>query len=103
MCEHGNQIVVEAPSNIELKYNSPTHNKKTNVSIDECIVSEIKSLWKKGIRTTGCCCGHNGIFPTHVSVISEDITKMMELGYTRQSHEGYFFNLKDASTEYRKG
>lgn len=31
---------------------------KTNILVDECLGDEIESLWNKGIRTAGCCCGH---------------------------------------------
>lgn len=53
------------------------------ICIDTCIVQEIKDLWAKGIRTTGCCCGHN-IHIGFVGVIQEDIPKMLELGYVPQ-------------------
>lgn len=33
------------------------------VSIDECIAPEMLALWREGVRTIGCCCGHNGNAP----------------------------------------
>lgn len=26
--------------------------------LDECIVPAVLALWEKGIKTSGCCCGH---------------------------------------------
>ncbi len=50
------------------------------VSIDPCIVGEITSLWKEGIITYGCCCGHN-INESFVNVDEKNIDKMLEMGY----------------------
>ncbi len=55
-------------------------NNWEGISIDSCLVDEIKELWSKGIRTTGCCCGHNQIAP-YIGVVDEDIPKMKEMGY----------------------
>ena len=72
------------------------------VSVDKCIVDEIKDLWSKGIKTTGCCCGHNTI-DGYVGVVDEDIPKMKQLGYRvqfnphRPNYEDTFYlktNLK---------
>jgi len=27
-------------------------------AIDACIVPTVQALWAKGVKTTGCCCGH---------------------------------------------
>ena len=53
---------------------------KDSVTMDACISYEVHSLWKKGIRTTGCCCGH-GRKLGFIEVVEEDIPKMKELGY----------------------
>ncbi len=50
------------------------------VSIDPCIVDEIKSLWAVGIHTGGSCCGHNNHEGT-IIVYEESIPKMHKLGY----------------------
>ena len=26
--------------------------------LDRCIAPAVKALWKAGVRTLGCCCGH---------------------------------------------
>lgn len=58
-----------------LSYKNATH-----VSIDACLIPEIKKLWRKGIRTTGCCCGHNSI-RGYIGVDFDDIEKMKNMGY----------------------
>jgi uncharacterized protein (DUF1919 family) len=50
------------------------------VSIDPCIVDEIKYLWSVGIDTRGSCCGHNNHEGT-IIVAEKDIKKMQKLGY----------------------
>ena len=51
------------------------------ISVDECLADEIQAIWAKGIRTNGCCCGHNGQAPPYIGVFEEDIEKMRALGY----------------------
>lgn len=34
--------------------------KRKTICVDACIAEQIEALWKAGIRTAGCCCGHNG-------------------------------------------
>ncbi len=29
------------------------------VCVDACIADQIEALWKAGVFTRGCCCGHN--------------------------------------------
>lgn len=65
------QLVRTVPEGVDLMY---------SVCIDACLVSEIWELWRKGIRTTGCCCGHNQAEP-YIGVLDEDIEKMKGLGY----------------------
>lgn len=57
----------------------------SQVAIDACIASEIRMLWENGIRTLGCCCGHNKCEP-FVNVDQRDIDKMLYMGY-QQNHE----------------
>lgn len=55
---------------------------KEIVSIDNCILPEIISLWKKGIRTYGSCCGHNITVPS-IAVDSRYEQEMKKLGYKK--------------------
>ncbi len=50
------------------------------MGIDKCIADEIQYLWSIGIRTTGCCCGHN-ITEGYIGVIDKDIEIMKKGGY----------------------
>lgn len=50
------------------------------LSIDGCLIAEIRDLWDAGVRTTGCCCGHNVADP-FIGVEFDDIEKMKALGY----------------------
>lgn len=54
-----------------------------DVAIDKCLIREIIDLWEKGIKTTGCCCGHDKTEP-FIGVEFEDIDKMKALGYKVQ-------------------
>lgn len=73
-------IKVVIPQNITLHYNNPDHEIKEAVSIDKCLVDEIKELWKFGIVTTGCCCGHKQNLP-YIGVEDEFIQTMKDMGY----------------------
>ncbi len=53
---------------------------KEKITMDACISYEIRDLWKKGIRTLGCCCGHGRLLG-FIQVVEEDIPKMEDLGY----------------------
>ena len=81
MCKYGNQVVVDIPNSIELRYNSPDREIRKTVSVDSCLVDLIQELWSQGIKTTTCCCGHFGKFPSHIGVENQFIDQMRELGY----------------------
>lgn len=61
--------------------NKPQHTKW--VSVDKCLLPEILQLWEKGIKTSGCCCGHGRLEP-FIGVMPEYISQMKELGYETQ-------------------
>lgn len=62
---------------------------KIAVPVDECLADEVEELWSKGIRTTGCCCGH-GVMLGFIEVVDEDIPKMEEMGYAHYIYEKEF-------------
>jgi len=68
------KIVITTPKKL-IKYNC-SDEYKNQVLVDKCISDEILSLWGKGIRTTGCCCGH-GRELGFIQVVDEDIDKML--------------------------
>ena len=53
------------------------------ISLDRCLVGEILSLWRKGIRTAGCCCGHNVAPPMINALTEEDGLRMLAMGYEK--------------------
>lgn len=53
-------------------------------SVDRCLVEEINQLNSLGVKTIGCCCGHNKL-QGFIQVISQDINKMIQLGYKQRS------------------
>ena len=56
------------------------------ICIDKCILNEIKFLWKSGIKTYGCCCGHSKNV-AWVNIKEEDFNKMKKLGYRKYINE----------------
>lgn len=50
------------------------------ICVDVCLALEISRLWRAGIKTTGCCCGH-GKPLAYIGVIPEHIGQMKEMGY----------------------
>lgn len=81
-----NQIEVDVPVEMRNKFS------RKIFSLDTCISSEVKSLWRKGIVTTGCCCGHNKLLP-YIGVYGlESINKMKELGYSEAFNQ---FEIND--------
>lgn len=53
------------------------------ISVDACLVDEIKALWFAGIQTSGCCCGHNQR-PGYIGVFLSQIEDMKAMGYRVQ-------------------
>ena len=77
-----NKKILYPPKNF-ITYNIITdeNNKyKNEVKVDECLANEIEELWNKGIKTTGCCCGH-GFVLGYIEVTGECIEDMEKLGY----------------------
>ena len=61
-------------------------NETRTIAIDECMMQDILFLWGKGIRTAGCCCGHNRI-PSMINILDVcDYNKMLGIGYI-QNHD----------------
>ena len=50
------------------------------IPVDICIVDQVIELWKGGVRTYGCCCGHNKVDP-FINVDPDDFQKALELGF----------------------
>ena len=58
------------------------------ISVDSCLVCELKNLWSYGIHTVASCCGHNKVDGI-ISVEEQDVQKMKKLGYKQYKHLDY--------------
>ena len=77
-----NKKILYPPKNF-ITYNIITDENdkyKDEVQVDECLANEIEELWNKGIKTTGCCCGH-GFALGFIEVVDKCIEEMEKLGY----------------------
>lgn len=52
---------------------------KPRVCVDPCIAATIESLWAAGIRTRGCCCGHNRAAASVILDDPEDALRAAEI------------------------
>lgn len=50
-------------------------------AIDKCLIHEVIDLWEKGLKTTGCCCGHGRKDMAYIGVRTESIPTMKAMGY----------------------
>lgn len=86
-CKKGEckQLAITPPKAILKKIREFSFNKeKYGIAIDDCLVDEIRLLWKFGVVTTTCCCGHNEFWsPPHIGVTEETKEIMEGLGYRR--------------------
>lgn len=80
--------VIHPPKNF-IKYNC-TDEYKNSVSVDKCIAREIEALWKQGVKTTGCCCGHGRGLGFIQVRDDESVEKMRQLGYQHYIYEEEF-------------
>lgn len=66
----------------------PTHMPdatRPTICVDGCLAVEITALWREGIVTTGCCCGHGKGRP-FIGVAFADIPRMKAWGYQVQDN-----------------
>ena len=80
--------VIYPPENF-IEYNC-ADGYKESVCVDKCIAREIEELWRQGVKTTGCCCGH-GRKLGFIQVRDKDsVEKMKQLGYQHYIYEEEF-------------
>ena len=79
--EYQSGISVNIPPTVILRKNTPDREVRENVGIDSCLAYELNELWKLGIATTGCCCGHNQSDHAYIGVEEQHIGEMLDLGY----------------------
>lgn len=85
------KITLKCPKNFIPCNSSPGFKKQ--VTIDYCLKLEIEDLWKHGIKTTGCCCGH-GHSLGYIGVTEDSIEKMLKLGY-----QHYIYDMDNGGNE----
>lgn len=93
MCEYNDQVSVTIPDTVTLRYNTPENEARKTVSIDRCLVDEIKNLWGNGVVTHSCCCGHGGEFPAHIITDPNHRDFMIENGYV-ETQPNHFWRSK---------
>ena len=77
-CNCENVAIGSYCNQVELK--APNWAGKDIICVDACLAAEIEVLWDKGIKTNGCCCGHNRLEP-YIGVYYEHIEEMKKMGY----------------------
>lgn len=80
------QVILDLPEWTYDHKRKVAEGRKPRVCIDPCIEHAIKKLWKQGIDTLGCCCGHNKE-RAWVNVGPDQYIKMFELGYEQRPVE----------------
>lgn len=69
-----NKVTIMMPNDWE------TSRENRFFDIDSCMVPEISWLWRKGVRTIECCCGH-GCSNGYIAVDEQSIPIMKKYGY----------------------
>lgn len=83
---HEATVAVELPGHMsEYRQARVEDGLSPKVSIDRCLVPEVRKLWGQGVSTRGSCCGHNKK-PGYIAVAEEDVPKMKRLGYKSYPH-----------------
>ena len=59
---------------------------ENGICVDRCLMDEVMSLWDAGIRTYGCCCGHNKV-DAYINVDEADFDKAIRLGWIKYTFE----------------
>jgi len=87
---YGNQIQVSAPEHMRgLSLGCMTI--RESICLDRCIANEVQALWRDGVTTTGCCCGHNKT-TGYIGVYGEESkTRMLRLGYDLLRSDDSFY------------
>ena len=88
MCEPGQQIILGYYPVMRRyrKARAKAGLPENGICVDRCMVSRIIDLWKAGIRTYGCCCGHGDI-SGFINIDEADFEKAMELGWEQYHFE----------------
>lgn len=80
---YDNQVLLRRMPHMYARTEGTTRDQ---INVDRCLADEILKLWRAGIRTTGCCCGHNQL-DGFIGVVDDDVPVMERLGYERRPNE----------------
>lgn len=82
MCKCINIEIQSYDNQTVLQYPKWFKSEKTvrSAGIDNCILKEIKQLWRLRIQTVESCCGHNKA-QGYITVLEKYSNRMIELGY----------------------
>lgn len=84
---YAQQITVTIPEHMRgYKLKRLSNGLSDKISIDPCCFAEIWWLWKHGIVTYGCCCGHNAQ-ESFVNVHEKDTQWMLDNGYIQNHYD----------------
>ncbi len=72
---------IDLPYKVKFPWGGDSCLTAKTVAIDKCLLPEILTFWERGIKTTGCCCGHGRADMAFIGVKPEFIPRMKELGY----------------------
>lgn len=83
------EVILEAPD---------WSSKDNGICVDGCIADAIKLLWANGVKTFGCCCGHNGAVNNgRPSVYVDKVERASQL----LEHEGRDWMIISSNNEVR--
>ena len=82
---YDNQICLQRPAHMAT---GRTDDGGTLICVDTCLAEEVAGLWRLGVHTTGCCCGHHKA-PGYIGVVDADIDRMLSLDYEVLPHPSF--------------
>lgn len=88
MCVQWDQITLSIPNNLIILKNDDIGTRRISVSIDRCMIKEIKNLRNLWIITTWCCCWHWKQL-WYIWVKDKFIEMMHKLWYKHRKNELY--------------
>ncbi len=81
MGSYDNQRTFPIPTHMAYyKRHRQAHGLLPFISVDKCCVPELVLLWKNGIKTYGCCCGHGKAHP-YINVPEDQFRAALNLGF----------------------
>ena len=92
---------IKVPYLCKFSWEDESEYREKYVNIDKCLMRDILEIWEAGIKTTGCCCGHERSKP-FISVVEGYESKMKAIGYEQyesfdeaeKSHSHLYFKPK---------